>query len=418
MKHARWDLSKLKDYQNKQLRQVIRYSYANVPFYNRKLKDLGIKPSDINTTEDMKKLPILRKDEIRSNINTFISQEFDMASLKRVSTSGSTGKPLFLYISKAEDEFRKAKHLRANIALGQKPRDRWVTLTSPHHFTEISKLQQKIGIFVPRSVSVFNTIEDQLKIIEKKRPDIMDGYASSLLLLAKEVEKNGTSIDPKFLISGAELIDPASRQYIEKSFGVTCYDQYACIELERVAWQCPHLQGYHMDVDTMILQFVDKNGDEVSSGERGEIVCTSLFNYAMPLVRYAIGDIGIPSDHGCTCGRTLPLMEMVEGRKDSFLVLPNGQILSPRSFTIAISTFKLYSQIEQFRVVQKKVDLFEIQIKKDVTYSEAEGMDFLLIKHLRETFRLSEEEVTFNVNFVDEIPLDKNGKLMIVVSEL
>jgi phenylacetate-CoA ligase len=143
-----------------------------------------------------------------------------------------------------------------------------------------------------------------------------------------------------------------------------------------------------------------------------------LFNYAMPLVRYAVGDVGVPSEKVCTCGRTLPLMDIVEGRKDSFLFLPNGQIVSPRSFTIAISTFQLYEQIDQFRVVQKETDLFEVQIQKKQPFSEDELMATLLSEHLRKTFRLSKKEVTFDINFVDRIPLDKNGKLMMVVSEI
>lgn len=418
LRRARWNESKLKDFQDRRLREIVSYSYDNVDFYRRTFRDLGIKPSDIRSRDDLKKLPILRKDEIRNNMDGFISKEYNIENLKKVSTSGSTGKPLFLYLSKAEDEFRKAKHLRANIALGQKFRDHWVTLTSPHHFTEISKLQKRIGVFVPRSVSVFNSVEDQLKLIEKEKPDILDGYASSLLLLAQWIESNGTSINPRFLISGAELLDKSSREYIEKIFGVPCYDQYASIEMERIAWQCPDLQGYHMEVDNMVLQFLDKNGEEVASGEHGEIVCTSLFNYAMPLIKYAVGDIGTPSDQHCSCGRTLPLMKVVDGRKDSFLILPNGQTLSPRSFTIAISTFSLYNQIEQFRVVQKKVDFFEIQIKTNATTQEKDRMRVLLDSHLREIFRLSSDEVTFDVIFVDEIPLDKNGKLMMVVSEL
>ena len=61
-----------------------------------------------------------------------------------------------------------------------------------------------------------------------------------------------------------------------------------------MAWQCPECQEYHIDADALILQFLDKSGEEVSAGENGEIICTSLFNYAMPLIRYAIGDVGIP----------------------------------------------------------------------------------------------------------------------------
>ena len=419
MKRAYWNRDRLIEYQNKRLRKIIKYAYDYVPFYHRKFRKLGIKPVDVKTEKDLNKLPILRKDEIRKNLDEMISKEFTVGDLKMLSTSGSTGQPLFLYMSDREDEFRKAKHLRANISCGQKLRDRWVTITSPRHLEEHMKLQQMLCIYVPTPVSVFSDVTSQLSIIEKKEPDVLDGYSSSLLLLAQEVEKRElVTIRPRFIISGAELIDDSARRYIEKVFDAPVYDQYACIEMERIAWQCPQKMGYHMDADAMLVQFVDENREEISSEKRGEIVCTSFFNYAMPLIRYAVGDMGIPSDEECSCGRTLPLMKAVEGRKDSLLILPNGRVLSPRSFTIAVSTFRLYRYIDQFRVVQRKIDLFEVQIKKRDDTVEEKNMATELEAHLRRMLGINLEEVTFKIRFVEDIPLDKSGKLMIVVSEL
>ncbi len=255
------------------------------------------------------------------NVKEMISAEFNIENLKMLSTSGSTGKPLFLYINSAENEFRKAKHLRANFGCGQKPRDRWVTIIAPHHFSKSSNLQQIVRLFTPTAVSVFTDPSIQVSLIEKLNPDILDGYSSSLFVLAKELEKNGIdTIRPRSVIGGAELVDSYSRKFIEKIFQTQFYDQYSSVELERMSWQCRVRDQYHIDADALIMQFVDKNGEEVSAGERGEIVCTSLFNYAMPFIRYAIGDVGVPSDEICSCGRTLPLMKTVEGRKDSLLV--------------------------------------------------------------------------------------------------
>jgi phenylacetate-CoA ligase len=264
---------------------------------------------------------------------------------------------------------------------------------------------------------VFDDISTQISEIENLKPEVLDGYSSSLLLLAKEVEKqNIETIKPRFIIGGAELIDGYSRKYIEKVFGVPFFDQYSSVEFERMAWQCRERKGYHIDADALILQFLDKSGTEVSPGESGEIVCTSLFNYAMPLIRYAIGDVGTPSDEVCECGRTLPLMQVVEGRKDSLLFLPNGRILTPRAFTLALHEFKFYDCIEKFRVVQKKLDTFEFLIKmKDDTLKE-NVMTMELSSHLRTIFKF--DDLRFEIKVVDDISLDKSGKLMSVISEL
>jgi len=419
IKRAYWNQDRLAEYQNKRLRKIIKYAYDYVPYYHKKFRKLGIKPLYIKTKKDLNRLPIISKDEIRENLKEMISKKFNVNDLKMLSTSGSTGEPLILYITGAESEFRKAKHLRANISCGQKLRDRWVVITAPHHFGEATKLQRMLGFYAPTPVSVFNDVSTQILTLERMKPDILDGYSSSLLILAKELKKReiGT-IRPRFIIGGAELIDDNSRHFVEKVFSAPFYDQYSSVELERIAWQCPVHQEYHMDVDAIIIQFVDKNGDEVSTGERGEIICTSLFNYAMPFIRYTIGDVGIPSDGLCTCGRTLPLMKVVEGRRDSLLLLPDGRILTPRTFTIAMNMFKFYRYIDQFRVIQKKPDLFEFNLKmKDDGFKES-IMEIELLAHLKTMFKLNMNEVRFEIKFVEDIPLDRSGKLMAVVSEL
>ncbi|HLE75462.1 MAG TPA: hypothetical protein VI864_05395 [Candidatus Bathyarchaeia archaeon] len=419
MKRAHSDRGKLIEHQNKNLREVVTYAYDYVPFYHQKLKNEGLKPSDIRTVKDLCKLPIIRKDEIRKNLSSIISKKFDINNLRKLSTSGSTGKPLDVFISNKEDDYRKAKHLTANIICGQKPRDRYVTITSPSHFGEVPRLLRVISVYNRTFVSIFDNVETQISTIEKKDPDVLAGYSSSLSLLSKEVEKRGIeTIKPRFILGGAELIDDFSRQSIEEVFDAPFYDQYAIVELDRIAWQCTAKLQYHIDADSIIMQFLDENGKEVSAGEKGEIVCTSLFNYAMPFIRYAVGDIGVASDEECPCGITLPLMKVMEGRKDSLLLLPDGRPLSPRAFTVAMNMFKWSRDIDQFRIIQRKTDLFEVHIKKKNNAIDEKTMENELVTHLRKMFNVNRDEVTFEIEFEKDIPLDKTGKFSAVVSEL
>jgi phenylacetate-CoA ligase len=201
---------------------------------------------------------------------------------------------------------------------------------------------------------------------------------------------------------------------MENVYGAPYLDQFGCAEIDRSAWQCPEKVGYHMDVDSVIMEFVDENGNAVSAGERGEIVYTSLFNFAMPIIRYAIGDVGVPSNDECPCGRSLPLMNVVEGRKDSFLVMPDGHLLSPRVFTNAMNKF--FDKIVQYRVVQKKVDWFEVYIQlKEKTCEEALKSE--IIGHLRSVLSFS-DNITTVVKVVDDMQIDRSGKLMAVITEV
>jgi phenylacetate-CoA ligase len=399
---------------------MIRHAYDTSPFYHEKFREANVKPGDIRTVEDLKRLPVTRKEEMIKKLDKVVSDKFDVAGLKSTRTSGSTGKPLVIYISQGEDEFRKAKHLRAQIALGQRPWHRWVTITSPLHFAETTRLQRALGLYGIHPVSVFDDVGTQVTKIEKLRPDVLDGYSNSLLLLAKEIKKRGLhDITPEFVVSGAELIDSGSRRFVEEVFGVPFYDQYGSNEFERLAWQCKEKKEYHMDADSVIMQFIDDNGEEVARGEQGEVVCTSLFNYAMPFIKYGLDDIGVLSDNDtCDCGRTLPLMKILEGRKTSLLSFPSGRVIAPFAFMLAVWNFKYYDAIDMFRVVQKAKDtiIFRLRLKEGVGDEGLIRKE--LEKHIRGILNLGQQDVDIEVEFVDEIPLDKTGKFRIVVSEL
>ena len=417
MRQARWNRERLKNHQDKKVREVVRYAYEHVPFYHSKFKRLRLKPEDIKGVEDLKKVPVIRRDELQRNADKLVSDEFDKTGLLAERTSGSTGQPLLVYLTRKEEEFRKAKLLRANISCGQRPRDRWIVITSPIHKSRMSRVQRWLGIFAPITASVFESPESQISLVNKVKPDVLESYSSCLLLMAREMEKTGVEIvGPRLVIGGADLIGDRERRFIEKMFGVPFYDQYSTVEFDALAWQCEERSGYHIDADTVVLQFVDDDGEEVAPGETGEIVCTSLFNHAMPFIRYAVGDMGTPSDETeCSCGRGLPLMKLVEGRKDSLVALPDGRVVLPSVLNTIMGAFRFYSDIYHYRIVQKRVDLMRIFVKVKSAVNRKVVEDELTAHFRKE---LNVDEVAFEVEFVDEVPLDKGGKLATVVSEL
>jgi len=309
--------------------------------------------------------------------------------------------------------------MRANIKCGQRPRDRWVVLTSPTHFGDTTGIQRKLGIYAQTCVSLFESTANKISQIEAARPDILDGYSGSLVMLAKEVDRRGLkTINPRLMFGNAEYIDNDSRKYLQNVFNAPYCDQFGCAEVDRTAWQCLERNGYHMDVDSVITEFLDKDGNPVSDGERGEVTYTSLFNYTMPIIRYAIGDIGVPSEESCSCGVTLPLMKIIEGRKDSFLMLPGDRVLSPMVFNFAFSRFKYYTDIEKYNIHQTKLDYFEVQLKLHNTSVDKTKLVSDLDSQLRSYLDIKGDEVQFNISIVDDIPLPKTGKLLSVTSDL
>jgi len=421
MRRLKWKSDKLKKYQDKRLRSVVKYAYDSVPFYHELFKKSGITPDGIRNVEDLEKIPVVKKEDLKyESPSRLVSARFDLNKLKTLRTSGSTGEPFRFYINGAEDDWRKAIYLRANISCGQRPRDRWVVVTAPHHFFDTTNVQRKLGIYAQICVSVFTKVEEQAKLVSEAKPDVLDGYSGSLFLLAKEVAQRALrTIHPRIIFGTADFVDSSSRRYLEDIFQAPFYDQLGCAEVDRTAWQCPEKIGYHMDVDSVITQFVDKNGKEVSGGERGEIVYTSLFNYAQPFIRYSINDIGVPLNEECSCGRRLPLMKVVEGRKDSFLVLPNGRLLSPMSFWTIMRYFEYADDIDRFQVVQKKLTSIEIYVKTKDSFTLHDRLEKRLVKHVQRCLQAEESSLPdLDVKFVSEIPVDKTGRLRSVICEL
>ncbi len=403
--------------QNKKLKTLIKYVYENNKFYHDLFLKNNINVSEIKNTEDLNKLPIIDKSNIRDNYIEVISKDYDINKLNKATTSGTTGTPLVIYYSAHEDLMRKAKQLRANKNIGLKIRDTWVTIVAPHHFPKKKfSIQNMFKIYNLQTVSVFQDIDYQIEILKRLKPNILDGYATAIYLLACRLEKTGTQgIKPRAIITSAELLTKSDRDKIESVFNVPVYDQYSCIEFGRVAWECRERSGYHIDADNMIVQFLDEVGDEVGDGESGKIVCTSLFNYAMPLIRYSMGDFGIPSSESCSCGINLPIIKSIEGRRDSIIILPDGRKLSPRVLASTVRWFKGFDSINQFQVIQKRKDYIKILVN---TPNKSSSFSENLIAHFHKTLDLTDDFVHFEVELVDDIPKSSTGKIRFIVSEI
>jgi len=415
-----WSKDKLVKYQQAKISLIIKNAYDNVPYYHKLLRENRVYPNEIKTISDLQKIPVTKKMLYRKlPVEELLSKNSNMNELKTQTTSGSSGQPLKFYLNAMEDDWRKAIYLRCNISCGQTPFDNWAVITAPRHFNDTTGIQRITNIFAQHCISVFDKVDAQIEALRKMHVTVLDGYSGALYLVAKNVEKNGVrDVKPKMILGSADLIDVDSRRYIEKTFNAPYYDQYGCAEVNRMAWQCPERKYYHIDSDSVILEFIGKDGEVVGPGESGEVTLTSLYNVTMPFIRYAIGDIGQPSKEICTCGRVLPLMEVIEGRSDSFIMLPDGRKISPRVLTVGLSMFPYYNEIDRFRIVQKKLDSFDVYLSMKNKDMENQLLLDSLSAHFKKILNVSENEVAFNGQFVDELPLDKTGRLSAVTSEI
>ncbi len=405
--------TRLRKMQERRLKAAIRHAYQTVPFYHRKLDLAGIRPQDIQSVDDLAKIPFTTKEEIQAApVTDVVSKDVCLDRCIKTTTSGSTGLPLTVFLSSASEDFRGALWARAFWENGLRLRDRVAVIRDPHFFSKRVGFFERLGMFRRMNISVFDVPEFQLAQLEAFSPNILRGYPSSLAILA-DLSKSGSRLaDLRLVFTGSELLSECDRRSIASTFQCELLDYYGSIEFGLLAWECKEHTGYHMNVDGAVIEFV-RDGEPVSFGERGEVVCTSLDNDAMPLLRYRLGDEGVPVEECCPSHTALPLVKMLEGRSDDFVMTLDGRRVSPLVF--GPFPFENLEGIRQFRVIQEKRDKLKLQIvlagrlpKKDQIFREAK-------ERIQKLFG---EKMQVDFEVLDRIQRDKSGKIRNVISRV
>ena len=413
-----WSPQQLENLQNKKLRALIKHAYENVPYYHRMFRKLGLKPEDIKTKEDLSKLPILTKEDIKRNYpNDIKAKNYSNKAILPWSSSGSTGEPVQFFRDKLDLSLSWAAAFRgwswAGYQIGDKYATLWGSLIT---LSEHKKLVKRVLNLLRRNLllSAFDMTEENLEeyvnLLIKFNPKFIRGYSQAIFLLARYLEAASISdIRPVAVLTTAETLFNDQRKLIEKQFGCEVYDAYGGGEAPAAAYECEEHIGYHVSAENMIVEFV-RDGENVAPGEIGKIVVTNLNSYASPFIRYEMGDIGKPSDEKCPCGRGLPLISSIEGRINDFVVTPEGKVIHSYFFP---GLFKDFYNIKQFQVIQRTVDklLIKIVAKNELTKSEEETI-------LQKIRGVVGRNMEIEVVQVDSIPPTRSGKRRFVISNV
>jgi len=288
--------------------------------------------------------------------------------------------------------------------------DRQAIVTDTRFVSNKKYWFQNLGIFRKKYVPVQLELHKQVEILRNYKPHYIHSYPLSLAVIAAEIIERGIDdIRPRMVCTGAELVGEKTRALINGAFGVDMVDTYASIESGLIAWECHKHSGYHINIDTVVLEFLS-NGNPSLPGERGKTVITNLHSYAMPIIRYELGDVGIPSDEVCPCGKELPLMSVVEGRVDDMICSPAGKVVSPNSVT---NVMEAVEGISQFRVIQESAETLKVLIVKGRGYSAAVPRE--VERLLKE---LAGEEMKIEITLVTDMPKEYSGKIRAVISKI
>lgn len=405
--------SEMQRLQLKRLKYTIKYAYEHVPFYHRKFKAAGFNPDDFKALEDLQKIPVTTKLEVQScNLHEMIAKNADLNSLIKKTTSGSTGIPLTTLVDERISDFEAAIWMRALCEDGLRLRDKMAVVADPRSFPKKNSLFKRLGVAKRQYISIFDPAEKQLALLRDFKPDAIKGYPSSLAILAK-FNDTAKELKPRLVFTSAELLDTSSRKLISSAFVSELFDFYACSEFSLLAWECREHSGYHVNADSVLIEFLDENKEAVTSSEKGKTVCTSLFNNVMPLIRYELNDIAVPVSDPCPCGTTLPLIKLIEGRADDFLVATDGRAISPTVFFPY--PFEDVDWIRGFRIIQESRKKLVVQIAAKNAFADHTKAVENAERKIRNLFG---EDMEVKFEFVREILPDLSGKIRKVVSHV
>jgi len=379
-------VKELEEIQNEQLIKLIEHAYQNVPYYTKLFQKLGITPDDIQKRECLKLLPILTKDDIRLNFNDLIAKNHKDFKPILKHTSGSTGEPLKYYIDKNLDALTKAAVRRHWAWCGIGLHDTVAVFRGSliEDFKEEKKmLVKQIGNDYHFSTFEMtpNVMNDYVGVINKKQPEIIRGYPSSLEILANHINQHGLKVhSPKVIHTSSEVVLSHQRKQIEKAFMAPLFDWYGHGESTVCAGECEKHNGLHLNLEFGLTEFI-KSKETEQMVNVFNIISTSLWNFSMPLIRYDTEDLCETSNEKCECGRDLPLIKKLYGRQSDIITGINGIRVSPSSFVhywknvvaARISDIK-YAQIVQeeshlirIKLVGKQKESNEKIIKDEIT---------------------------------------------------
>ncbi len=411
-----WSKEQIENYQNEKLQKIIRHAYENVKFYKNQFDELGLKPKDIKSKDDLKKLPVIDKKVVADNFEDFLSNDFDKRKKLRRHTGGTTGLAFEFYNDIDSWALNWATKVRAyewaGFSLGK---DKLGVLAGGSLLPQDSmslkdRLWRKMNNFYSMPITRMNDsiMKGYLKEIKKQEIKFLRGYPTAIYTLAKFAVDSGFQYELKAVFTTAEMLYEHHREMVKKAFNCEVYNEYGCGEGMAKAYECDMHNGLHLSICTSIVEILDNEKIEVEKDVEGEVVITSLNDYAMPFIRYAPGDRAIKGDDHCECGRQLPKIKKIIGRSSDIIRFSNGNVLNGLSIPFEAWT----ETIKQFQIIEIDQDAIEVLfIPTKYFRNEHEEQAYKIMKYQ------CGPNVRINIKKVEFIPVPSSGKFRYVISK-
>jgi phenylacetate-CoA ligase len=400
--------------QAERLRALLDHAYHRCPFYRDRFDAAGLHPRDVGDADDLVRMPPLEKREIQAHRDRLVAEGWPRGDLIANQTGGSTGSPISFYLSHDRKRSRAAGTVRHNRWAGWDVGDKVACIWgAPRDLPPAGWRTRLRNALLERQLflDTGHVTEEKLaafhEALKRFRPQVILAYARSAELFARYVRARGlNAYQPRSIVTSAEVLEPAGRALLEEVFGCPVFNRYGCREVSVVASECPAHRGLHTMAEGLLVEVVRADGSPAPAGELGSILVTDLLNFAMPLIRYRIGDMGSWEPGDCPCGRGLPRLRGVAGRVTDFLIGGDGRMVSG----VFLATYVVAQRpsLGQVQIVQDEPGRSLFRVKPGPGFRAEADLQYLTAatrEHLGPDMRVDHE-------IVDELPTEPSGKFL------
>lgn len=364
------------------IRFIVRDAAQNVPYYRNAFAQAKIDPKDVRGVSDLVRLPIATKGALLTAAEGgWMRQGVNWSRCFRTSTSGTTGMILTIRMTRPEMYFR-----RISLVLAM---TKGIRLRLPLKIIDVGAppvkrqgdLAQRLNLVRVIFVPIEESLSSQIQVLQGTKVAIVQGQPSLLKLLAEELQQRGvTDISCDQVTTTGEVLHQPVRELLERTFSAKVRDLYNCDEVGNMAWECPDHSGVmHVNTDTCCFEIVDQQGSRSEAGCEGRVLVTSLYNLAMPFIRYATGDraeMCPPQRDRCSCGYRGSSIRLIGGRDEDYLILADGRWVSPRipfrmvwdQLPVTAFENRVHEIVRSFQLIQETYDRFTLRVSPGPHY--------------------------------------------------
>jgi phenylacetate-coenzyme A ligase PaaK-like adenylate-forming protein len=424
LRRSQWfGADRLRALQSIGFERLLEHAYRNVPFYRKRMDEVGLRPEAIHGIEDLRSLPLLTREEARRSLAERSSTAPPLPEIKKT-TSGTSGNPLPFAYDRGSEWFRQAVKLRgygwAHYELGDQSLHYWGSSAAivPPPALARAKIRLDHALkrehFVDCAVRSDASLRDLVVKIRQLRPKVLLCYAQAGAALARYVLDTGSELPGGMsVITAAERLFRRDREALTRAFGPDVFESYGSREFMLIASECDAHDGLHVSMENLIVELIVRDGGGLRAaepGEVGEVVVTDLHNYGAPFIRYLNGDLATRVQSGrCACGRELDRLRSIEGRVSDTLRDAEGRSVSSLFFNVMFTA--LADKVSEFQVVQRRDGSIDLSVVP------ARGFDQDTLQIMRRSSAKYLAGVELRTHVVPEIPVEANGKLSMLKVE-